>query len=454
MRLDRYFSRRRTLDLESDTLEGALKELLKVSTSRFKDLEGKRLLPGLLQRESTMTTYLGNGVALPHLRVKMRRKYVFAIGRSKEGITYEGLKSQEKVHLVVLLLAGEGARDYLNVLAAVARLVKDKAFVDLLLRSKSMDDLHDQLTSAFGGILAAPKRTRQSSINRLMLRQAMRVAKGASCDSIVVFGDSLVSSPVEPPDGFKEFKTVLISRRAKDGDIEDSVFNEVIQIRSFSNGRLAQMRSAFLVGLTRGVFKTSDKICCVGGIPGSDQFDTLVVIDLKNEFQSLLAERDNFMPADVSPEVLERVIGIAMELSIEGREGRPVGTLFVLGDTKKVESMTKPLVLNPFYGYKEEDRNILSPFMDETVKEFSSLDGAFIIRGDGVLNSAGSLIHTPEFEQPLPSGLGARHAAGAAISIATDSLAVVVSSSSGQVTVFRSGIALPLVERSFSGKSL
>lgn len=453
MRLDRYFSRRRTLELESDTLEGALRELLKVSRSRFKDLEGKRLLPGLLHRESTMTTYLGNGVALPHLRVKMPRKYIFAIGRSREGISYEGLKSQEKVHLVILLLAGEGAQDYLNVLAAVARLVKDDAFVNLLLQSPSIDKLHEQLTSAFGGILTVPKKTRQSSINRLMLRQAMRVAKGARCDSIVVFGDTLLSSPVEPPAGFKDFKSVLISRRVKEGEAGDATFGDVIQVRSFSNGRLAQMRSAFLVGLTRGVFKTSDKICCLGGIPGSDQFDTLVVIDLKHEFHALLVEQENIMPNDVSAEVLERVIGVAMELSIEGREGRPVGTLFVLGDTKNVEGMVKPLVLNPFFGYKEEDRNILSPFMDETVKEYSSLDGAFVIRGDGVLVSAGSLIHTPEFDQALPSGLGARHAAGAAISLSTNCLAIVVSSSSGQVTVFRNGIALPLIERSLGGKN-
>lgn len=454
MRLDRYFSRRRILDLESDTLEGALKELLKVSTTRFKDLERKKLLPGLLQREHTMTTYLGNGVALPHLRVKMGRKYLFAIGRTKEGITYEGLKSQEKVHLIVLLLAGEGARDYLNVLAAVARLVKDQAFVDMLLKAESLDTLYEHLISAFGGILTTPHKTRQSSINKLMLRQAARVAKGARCDSIAVFGDTLISSPIKPPESFKDFKSVLISRRAKEGDIEDSSFDEVIQVRTFSNGRLAQLRSAFLVGLTRGIFHINDKICCVGGIPSSDQFDTLVVVDMKQEFQALLAERENFMPADVSPEVLERAIGIAMELSVEGREGRPVGTLFVLGDTKKVETMTKPLVLNPFFGYKEEDRNVLSPFMDETVKEFSGLDGAFIIRGDGVLVSAGSLIHTPSIEHTLPSGLGARHAAAAAISLAADCLSIVVSSSSGQVTVFRNGIALPLVEKSFSSRSV
>lgn len=420
----------------------------------FKDLERKKLLPRLLQRENTMTTYIGNGVALPHLRVKMGRKYVFAVGRSKEGISYDGLMKEEKVHLIVLLLAGEKASDYLNVLAAVARLIKDIGFVNMLLEMESLDAMHEQLISAFGGIMAPPSQKRQSSINSLMLRQAGRVAKGAGCDSIVVFGDTMLSTAIALPESFKDFKSVLISRRAKEGDMEEAVFNEVIQVRSFSNGRLSQLRSAFLVGLTRGVFSISDKICCIGGIPNSDQFDTLIVIDMQHEFQALLAERDNFMPSDVSPEVLERVIGIAMELSVEGREGRPVGTLFVLGDSKNVESMSKPLVLNPFFGYKEEDRNILSPFMDETVKEFSSLDGAFVISGNGVLNSAGSLIHTPKMEHDLPSGLGARHAAAVAVSLAADCLAIVVSSSSGQVTVFRSGIALPLIEKSFGGKAL
>ena len=139
-----------------------------------------------------------------------------------------------------------------------------------------------------------------------------------------------------------------------------------------------------------------------------------------------------------------------MELSVEGREGRPVGTLFVLGD-EKVEDMTKPLVLNPFFGYKNEDRNVLSPFMDETVKEYSGLDGAFVVRGDGVLLSAGSLIHAPDYLHSLPSGFGSRHAAAAAISVAADCLAIVVSASTGQVTLFRNGIALPLMEKPFDG---
>ncbi len=88
MRLDKYFSRKRVLELESDTLEGCLKELIKSRAASFKDLGRKKnLLPGLLRREATMTTYLGNGVALPHLRIKMKRRYVFAIGRCRVGIS-------------------------------------------------------------------------------------------------------------------------------------------------------------------------------------------------------------------------------------------------------------------------------------------------------------------------------------------------------------------------------
>ena len=150
---------------------------------------------------------------------------------------------------------------------------------------------------------------------------------------------------------------------------------------------------------------------------------------------------------DNEAEVLERVVAVATELAVEGREGKPVGCLFVIGDTSSVEKLTKPLVLNPFYGYKEEDRNILNPFMDETVKEFSSIDGAFVIRGDGVVVSAGSLIQATDIEHTLPSGLGSRHAAGAAVSVATQAIAIVVSSSTGQVTLFRRGVMLPLMEK-------
>jgi DNA integrity scanning protein DisA with diadenylate cyclase activity len=126
-----------------------------------------------------------------------------------------------------------------------------------------------------------------------------------------------------------------------------------------------------------------------------------------------------------------------------------VGCLFTLGNADEISQYTKPLILNPFHGYNEEDRNILNPFMDETVKELSSIDGAFIIRGDGVLLSAGSLIHAPDYNHQLPSGYGSRHAAAASITSVIDCLCVVVSGSTGQVSLFRKGEMLPLIDKSF-----
>ena len=445
MRLDRIIARGRIVDLRSLDLEGALKELLDVSVEKFPDLKPESLLKGLLAREGTMTTYLGFGVALPHVKVKMKRSYVLAIGRSRVGIRHDGALVDERVHLIVMLIAGEKARDYLQVLASIARQVKDKELVDNLVNAPDLDALYDRLVGGFGGLRAVE--AQQSKVNRLMFREAQRVALGADCSAIVVFGDTFIGG-VQPGVLRSKLKTILVTRTAletSDGEVQ---FSETIQVRSFSNQRLAQLRSAMLVALTRGVVTFSDRICCVGGIAGSNQFDTLVVVDIEREFQTLLTgSTADLLPEDVKPEVLERVIAVATELAVEGREGRPVGSLFVVGDYAKVGSLSKPLVLNPFFGYKEEDRNILNPFMDETVKEFSSIDGAFIIRGDGVVESAGSLIQATDSTHQLPGGLGSRHAAGAAISVAANCISIVVSSSTGQVTLFRRGVMLPLTDK-------
>jgi diadenylate cyclase len=445
MRLDKIISRGRIVDLKSLDLEGALQELLAVCVEKFPDLKADSLLKGLLARESTMTTYLGFGVALPHVRVKMSRRYILAIGRSRVGIRHDGALAEERVHLIVMLIAGENARDYLQVLASLARQVKDKELVDNLVNAPDLDALYERLVGGFGGMRAVE--AQQNRVNRLMFREAERVAQGADCSAIVVFGDTFIGG-IQPGVLQSKLKTILVTRTSLETSDDDRGFTETIQVRSFSNQRLAQLRSAMLVALTRGVVTFSDRICCVGGISGSNQFDTLVVVDIEREFQTLLTgSTADLLPPDVKPEVLERVIAVATELGVEGREGRPVGCLFVVGDVERVATQSKPLVLNPFFGYKEEDRNILNPFMDETVKEFSSIDGAFIIRGDGVVESAGSLIQATDSTHALPSGLGSRHAAAAAISVKANCISIVVSSSTGQVTLFRRGVMLPLTEK-------
>ena len=125
---------------------------------------------------------------------------------------------------------------------------------------------------------------------------------------------------------------------------------------------------------------------------------------------------------------------------MEGREGRTVGTLFVVGDSDRVLSQSHQLVFNPFHGYPEEERNILDHRLEETIKEFSAIDGAFVVRGDGVVLSAGRyLAPRSKLEEPLPQGLGTRHEAAASITVTTDAIAVCVSQSTGTVSIFKRG---------------
>jgi DNA integrity scanning protein DisA with diadenylate cyclase activity/mannitol/fructose-specific phosphotransferase system IIA component (Ntr-type) len=449
MRLDKYISRSRIVDLGSADLEGALVELLNLTVERFPDLNKDTLLKGLLRRESTMTTYLGLGVAMPHVRVKMGRRYILAVGRSHYGIRYDSAMESEPVRLVIMLIADEKTRDYLQLLATLAQLFKEPEFVESLVRAPDLDSLYDRLFAGFGGLAAKPLPAMQTRVNTVMLREAGKIARGSECTGVLVFGDTFTGR-FRAPKWDLPLKTILVTRNLPEGEIRPGRFDDTIQVRSFSNQRMAQLRSAVLVGLTRGIVTFKDRLCCLGGIAGSNQFDSIMVVDVEKEFSSLLSGHADLLPADVKPEVLERVIGVATELAVEGREGRPVGCLFVLGDSEKLATLTKPLVLNPFYGYKEEDRNILNPFMDETIKEFSSIDGAFVIRGDGVVEAAGSLIQASDYNHALPSGLGSRHAAAAAISVAADCIALVVSSSTGQVTLFRRGVMMPLTEKKVS----
>lgn len=449
MRLDKYISRGRVVDLGSADMEGALVELLNLTVERFPDLNKDALLKGLLRRENTMTTYLGLGVAMPHVRVKMGRRYILAVGRSHYGIRYDGAMENEPVRLVFMLIADEKTRDYLQLLAALAAVLKEQDFVDSLVQAPDLDTLYERLFTGFGGMAAKAIAAPQTRVNRVILRESEKIAVGSGCTGLMVFGDTF-DGAFKAPKWASKLKTLLVSRTSAEGEDRPGKFNDRIHVRSFSSQRMAQLRSAVLVGITRGLITVNDRICCVGGLAGSNQFDTIVIVDVEKEFSTLLTGHADLLPPDVKPEVLERVIAVATELAVEGREGRPVGCLFVVGDSEKLATLTKPLVLNPFYGYKEEDRNILNPFMDETIKEFSSIDGAFVIRGDGVVEAAGSLIQASDYNHALPSGLGARHAAAAAISVAADCIALVVSSSSGQVTLFRRGVMMPLTEKKVS----
>lgn len=132
----------------------------------------------------------------------------------------------------------------------------------------------------------------------------------------------------------------------------------------------------------------------------------------------------------INPDTLREVIILAVEIAREGREGRRIGTMFVVSDSEQVMKNSRSLILDPLYGHPDEVKRITNEDMRETVKELAQLDGAFVVTDDGVVKSACRYVDALSDGIHLPLGLGSRHLAAASITKLTKSVAVVVSESS------------------------
>jgi diadenylate cyclase len=207
--------------------------------------------------------------------------------------------------------------------------------------------------------------------------------------------------------------------------------------------RTGQMRMAVVIGLSLGYLERGMRLLCLTGLPDAGRLDTLFCLEIGSEFDAFTSAR--LAVPGIRPEVFARVLELAVSLAFQGREGHPVGATFVLGDTEAVLRYCQPLVLNPFLGHAPEQRNVLNPLLIETIKEFSTIDGAFIIHGDGVVEAAGIYLHPPAADGRLPWGLGTRHYSAAGITAASSALAITISASTGSVTIFQGGgIALEI----------
>jgi diadenylate cyclase len=205
---------------------------------------------------------------------------------------------------------------------------------------------------------------------------------------------------------------------------------------------------AHVVALYNGIEADEDR---------PEPIDSLSLIHLGEHLERLSAKDLRKLDTHVPLETLRAVVDLATEIGREGREGHPVGTLFVVGDTRKVLSMCKPLNFNPFRGYSRAERDIRDRKVREQIKDIAQLEGAIIIHRDGVAEAACMLVDVTAEGITISKGLGTRHWAAAAISRKTQAVAVAVSQSSGTVRVFLHGevvlhiepMARPMIWRHF-----
>ncbi len=210
--------------------------------------------------------------------------------------------------------------------------------------------------------------------------------------------------------------------------------------------RFSRIKYALLQGILQGIIAADSKVVCVLGPAGREHLDTITVHDLS------LSWSEEF-PFDVHSLVRNRafytvmaVVDIALDIGALGREGKSIGTSFIVGDEKAVLGNSHQAVFNPFKGYARKERMIGLPEVVESIKELAKLDGAVIIARDGAVEAAGRILDAGGVVTKSLRGLGSRHRTAAGITRVTDAVAVVVSESTGRVTIFEKGRVVSTLE--------
>jgi DNA integrity scanning protein DisA with diadenylate cyclase activity len=216
--------------------------------------------------------------------------------------------------------------------------------------------------------------------------------------------------------------------------------------------RLGQIKTTVMLSFSKRYLDVGDKVIFLVG-PFGGMLDTMVIISVGEEWEIFHTKNQPRLTEHIKRVVFHQGLLIALELAAEGREGKPVGGLFVIGDHRNVLHHCEQNIFNPFKGYSENSRNILDETMRETIKNFAKLDGAFVVKGNGVIVSAGTHLKTVKPTHAIPQGLGARHAAAAGITSITRSIALTLSESTGTVRIWRRGTIITEIERpAFSGE--
>jgi DNA integrity scanning protein DisA with diadenylate cyclase activity len=283
-------------------------------------------------------------------------------------------------------------------------------------------------------------------LNKNMLKNAAQLAKAVKAHALFLYLDCLEEEfNLDLP---KDCKFVAVTQGSKNGknDFLERYPHHIL-LPPIKLGRIALIQLSIAFAIPIELIAEGDKVVFACGSPELRTLDTLTVLEMGRESEIVTTKNIAGIAESVSPQVFEMTLKLAIELANKGREGKPLGTIFVLGDEERVMQLSKQMIINPFKGYSEEERNILSPHLKETLREFSALDGAFVIGAIGTVITAGRYLGATADGTDVARGLGSRHLAAAGITALTKAVAIVISESTGDVRIFKDGKTVMVVEK-------
>lgn len=278
-----------------------------------------------------------------------------------------------------------------------------------------------------------------------ILKGAKRLADLESARAVVVLAEVAFN--------FREMKKILrgvsLIVASENEEVQQAVRDDKIDLIPLEHEpetRGTQVSQMLLEAIADELLQSGDVVIAVYPVYEKDYCDTLSVIRLAEQLAKLTSRDLQRLETQVPLDTLRVVVDLACEIGREGREGKSVGTLFVVGHHRKVMALSQEQVHDPFKGYPKSECLIRSPRVRESIKELAQIDGAFVISADGVVQAAGRHLRASAEEIVLSKGLGSRHWAAAEISKATDAIAIAVSESTGTVRVFQDGKVVLRIE--------
>jgi diadenylate cyclase len=276
-----------------------------------------------------------------------------------------------------------------------------------------------------------------------LLRAAAALVAKREFDHLLYIGDLPLPEDLVRAKSMARRKLVQAVTSEAQRQLIQAMGIETIAMPTYDIARPERFKIALVGGIAKGMFKDGEVVLGAIGRNLTSYPDTLMVVTIGGDDSDSVDTGFGVIGTDRIPSmILESVIDLAVDIARDGWEGHPIGTLLVLGDTSVVMEKSRQLTLNPFQGYSESEKNILNPAVRDAIKNFAVLDGAFVIREDGVVLAAGRYLKFTEDEGKevsLPLGLGSRHMAAAGISQNTAAIAVVVSETTGIARVFQGG---------------
>jgi DNA integrity scanning protein DisA with diadenylate cyclase activity len=274
---------------------------------------------------------------------------------------------------------------------------------------------------------------------------AKRIAESADADALLLLLETQLDWD-KLRDAVKGMKIVVAAARPTflAGAIEAEL--DVVQLATIDGPVHEQLSRALLESVADDLLAPA--ACVVAMYSGFEAgtIDSLSVIHLDEHLGRLTAHDLRQLETRVPLDTLKTAVDLAVAIGREGREGKPVGSLMVVGDHRQVLKHCRPLGFDPVKGYGTHERQLGDTKVREAIKEIAQLDGAFIVASDGTVVASCQHVSAPSADITLTKGLGARHWAAASISRATQAVAITVSESNGTVRVFQNGEVMLRIE--------